>query len=114
MQAGRWVTQPMSTKDTTRQSSDAPSDQSHISSQRNGARPAFFLLGRSGDRDLVASTRTNTIYAVAGTDVVHRYVFAADGELTLDEFMAAYADTHGWDERYYGCLSGMVSRAMDE
>ena len=52
-------------------------------------------------------------YAVAGTDVVHRYVFAADGELTLDEFMAAYADTHGWDERYYGCLSGMVSRAMD-
>jgi len=103
----------MSTHETTRQSSDAPSDQSHISSQRNGARPAFFLLGRSGDRDLVASTRTNTIYAVADGCVVHRYAFADAGELTLDEFMAAYADTNGWDERYYGCLSGMVSRAMD-
>jgi hypothetical protein len=102
----------MSTHETTRQSSDAPSDQSHISSQRNGARPAFFLLGRSGDRDLVASTRTNTIYAVAGTEVVHRYVFGS-GDLSLDEFMAAYDDAHGWDERYYGCLSGMVSRAMD-
>ncbi|WP_075935871.1 hypothetical protein [Halosegnis longus] len=86
----------------------------HISSQKAGVRPAYFILGRAGSCDLVASVRTGTVHVV-DTDanaVVHQYVWNSNGK-TLDEFMAAYDDAYGFDERYYGCLSGMVNRAVD-
>ncbi|MDZ7747317.1 MAG: hypothetical protein U5K28_12790 [Halobacteriales archaeon] len=102
----------MSQSDSPTGKSIVPSDEPHISSQTVGGRPAFFLLGRAGGCDLVAAVRTETIYVVdrdAGC-VVHHYTFAGR---TLDAFMAAYEEAYGWDERLYGGLSGMVSRAMD-
>lgn len=102
----------MSTEQPQSESSVAPSDQPHISSQSVGQRPAYFILGRAGGCDLVASVHTHTIHVV-DTDtgrVVHQYVW--DGERTLDEFVAAYDAAYGFDERLYGGISGMVERAL--
>ncbi|WP_153952753.1 hypothetical protein [Halosegnis longus] len=103
----------MSKSDSDPSKSVAPSDQPHISSQKIGQRPAYFLVGRAGGCDLVASVRTHTVHVV-DTDagrVVHQYVWDAR-ERTLDEFVAAYDDAYGFDERLYGGLSGMVERAL--
>lgn len=103
----------MSKSDSPTSKAVAPSDQPHISSQKAGQRPAYFLLGRAGGCDLVASVRTHTIHVVdtQTNSVVHQYVWN-DTERTLDEFVAAYDDAYGFDERLYGGISGMVERAL--